>query len=256
MPRIKPQQIKPSSNSAVTFDDIAGVDDARGGAAGDRRVPARTEVLPRPGGVGAEGDPAARPAGHRQDAAGEGRGQRVQRAVLRPVGGLLRGDVRRPRRGPHPAPVRGGPQARTGDHLHRRARRRRRAPRLGHLRREGPDPQPAAGGDGRLLLQRARGRDRRLEPAREARPGAAAPGPLRPPGVRHAARRQGAPRGAAGPHPQQAPRRRGPRAGGPADQRAGGRRPGQHLQRGRDLRRPAAGHHRSTARTSTPRSSG
>jgi len=30
MPRVKPQQIKPSSNSAVTFDDIAGVDDARG----------------------------------------------------------------------------------------------------------------------------------------------------------------------------------------------------------------------------------
>ena len=30
MPRIKPQQIKPSSNAATTFDDIAGVDDARG----------------------------------------------------------------------------------------------------------------------------------------------------------------------------------------------------------------------------------
>jgi len=30
MPRIKPQQIKPSSNAAVTFSDIAGVDDARG----------------------------------------------------------------------------------------------------------------------------------------------------------------------------------------------------------------------------------
>ncbi len=29
MPRIKPQQIKPSSDSAVTFNDIAGVDDAR-----------------------------------------------------------------------------------------------------------------------------------------------------------------------------------------------------------------------------------
>ncbi len=30
MPRVKPQQIKPSSSAAVTFDDIAGVDDARG----------------------------------------------------------------------------------------------------------------------------------------------------------------------------------------------------------------------------------
>jgi cell division protease FtsH len=30
MPRVKPQQIKPSSSTAVTFNDIAGVDDARG----------------------------------------------------------------------------------------------------------------------------------------------------------------------------------------------------------------------------------
>ncbi len=42
--------------------------------------------------------------------------------------------------------------------------------------------------------QRAGRRDRRVEPAREARPGAAAPGPLRPPDVRRAARRQGPPR--------------------------------------------------------------
>ncbi len=60
---------------------------------------------------------------------------------------------------------------------------------LGHLRREGPDAQPAARRDGRLRLERAGGRDRRVEPAREARPGAAAPGPLRPAGVRRAAGR-------------------------------------------------------------------
>ena len=75
--------------------------------------------------------------------------------VLRPVGGLLRRDVRRPRGGADQAPVRRRPQPRTGDHLHRRARRRRRAPRHGHLGREGPDAQPAAGRDGRLRLQRA-----------------------------------------------------------------------------------------------------
>ena len=40
-----------------------------------------------------------------------------------------------------------------------------------------------------FAAQRPRRRDRRLEPAREARPGAAAPGPLRPPGVRRAAGR-------------------------------------------------------------------
>ena len=66
---------------------------------------------------------------------------------------------------------------------------------IGHLRREGPDAQPAAGRDGRLRQRAARGRDRRLEPARQARPGAAAPGPLRPPGVRRAARRARAARG-------------------------------------------------------------
>ena len=51
---------------------------------------------------------------------------RVRRAVLLPVGGLVRRDVRRPRRRAHPAPLRRGAQGAAGDHLHRRARRRRR----------------------------------------------------------------------------------------------------------------------------------
>ena len=81
-------------------------------------------------------------------------------------------------------------------------------------------------------------RDRRLEPAREARPGAAAPRPLRPPDLRLAARRRrprGDPRGA---HARQAARRRRPRAGRPPDRGPDRRRPGEPLQRGRDLRRP------------------
>ncbi len=163
------------SRQSVSFADIAGVDEAKA------ELPEIVEFLrdPQPftgaGREGAEGHPPARAARHRQDAAGEGRRARVGSAVLRPVGGVVRGDVRRARRGSHPAPVRGRAQARTGDHLHRRARRRGRAPRDGRLRREGPDAQPAAGRDGRLRHERARGRDRRLEPAREARPGAAAP---------------------------------------------------------------------------------
>ena len=83
-------------------------------------------------GLGAQrpaGHPAARAARHRQDAAGQGRGPRVGRALLRPVGVVVRRDVRRPRRGAHPPPVPRGAQARAGDHLHRRARRRRRARR-------------------------------------------------------------------------------------------------------------------------------
>ena len=158
-------------------------------AGGDRRVPARPEAVRGARREGAEGDPPARAAGDRQDAAGEGGRARVRRAVLRPVGGGVRGDVRGPRRRADQEAVRDRPQARTGDHLHRRARRGRRPPRDGHLRREGPDAQPVARGDGRLRRERARGRDRGVEPARQARPGAAAPGALRPPGVRRAAGR-------------------------------------------------------------------
>ena len=59
--------------------------------------------------------------------------------------------------------------------------------------------------------QRPRGH-RRVQPAREARPGAAAPGPLRPPDLRLAARRRG-PRGDhGGAHARQAARQRRPRA--------------------------------------------
>ena len=70
-----------------------------------------------------------------------------------------------------------------GDHLHRRARRDRAAARLRPLAREGPDAQPAAGRDGRLRGPRRPDRDRGLQPRRRPRPGAAAPGPLRPPGA-------------------------------------------------------------------------
>ena len=41
MPRTKPQEIKPDSDSSVGWDDIAGVEDARAELAGGRRVPAR-----------------------------------------------------------------------------------------------------------------------------------------------------------------------------------------------------------------------
>ena len=57
-----------------------------GRAAGGRRLPARPEALPRARRHGAQGHPAARPARHGQDAAGQGRRRRVRRAVLRPVG--------------------------------------------------------------------------------------------------------------------------------------------------------------------------
>ena len=73
MPRVKPQQIKPSSNQSVTFADIAGVDEAKAELQEIVEFLREPKSLPRARREGAEGDPAARPAGHRQDAAGEGR---------------------------------------------------------------------------------------------------------------------------------------------------------------------------------------
>ena len=64
----------------------------------------------------------------------------------------------------------------------------------GRPRRARADAEPAPGRDGRLRDQRGRHPHRGHQPARRARPGAAAPGPLRPPGGRAAARREG-PRG-------------------------------------------------------------
>ena len=206
MPRTKPQQIKPEPKSSIGWDEVAGGDEAKAElqeVVEFLRDPKRFDEARR---EGAEGHPAPRPARHRQDAAGQGRRARVGREVLLAVGRRVRRDVRRPRRRPHPAAVREARKDAPGDHLHRRDRRRRRRARLGQQLRARADAQPAAGRDGRLQHDRRPRRDRRVQPAREARPGAAAPGPLRPPDLRLPARRRG-PRGdPGGPHPQQAAR--------------------------------------------------
>ena len=211
-----------------------------GRAAGGRRVPARPRALPQARRHRPQGHPPARPARHRQDAAGQGRRQGVGRRVLLAVGGRVRRDVRRPRRGPHPAPVRRGARPPPGRHLHRRDRRRRRRARLRQQLRARADAQPAAGRDGRLQHDRRPRRDRGLEPARQARPGAAAPRPLRPPDLRLAARRRRPRRDPARPHARQAAARGRPRADRAPDRRPHRRRPRQPLQRGGDLRRPRA----------------
>ena len=100
---------RPSSRSA--WGDIAGADEAK------EELREVVEFLRDPkrfrrlGAQRAHGDPAARAAGHGQDAAGQGGRARVGGELLLPVGGLVRGDVRRPGRRPDPAPVRGGAQA-------------------------------------------------------------------------------------------------------------------------------------------------
>ena len=102
-----------------------------------------------------------------------------------------------------------------------------------------------------------RDRDRRDQPARRARPGAAAAGPLRPP-RRRAAARPGRPRGdPRGAHARRAARRRRrPRPDRGDDAGHGRRRPREPRQRGRAARRAAQPRRRSPRPTSPTRSSG
>ena len=144
----------------------------------------------------------------------------------------LRRDVRRRRRQPGARHVRAGEEERALHRLHRRDRRGRPPPRRRLRRRQRrarADAEPAPRRDGRLRGERGRDPDRRDQPARRARPGAAAPRPLRPAGAGDQPRHQG---------PREDPRRaRAPRAAG------GGRRPADHRPRlprllGRRSRQP------------------
>nr|BFE67302.1 hypothetical protein GCM10020092_006030 [Actinoplanes digitatis] len=124
-----------------------------------------------------------------------------------------------------------------GHRLRRRDRRGRPAPRRRHgrrPRRARADAQPAARRDGRLRHQGRRHPHRRHQPARHPRPGAAAPGPLRPPDPGRQPGHggpQGHPAGAR--QGQAVHARRRPRLGGPAHTRLLGCRPGKRDQRGR-----------------------
>ena len=222
MPKTKPQEITAEVEGAGHVRRRRRGRRDQGRAPGGRRLPLRPEAVQAARRQGPEGHPAARPARHRQDPARQGGRPRVGRELLQPVRVVVRRDVRGPRRGADPAPVQGGARERARDRLHRRARRGRRPARLRHLRRARPDPEPAPGRDGRLQRARGRGRDGRLEHAREARQGAAAPGPVRPPGVRAAARHARA--AIADPRGPHASRSRSPRtstwSGSPATPRA------------------------------------
>ena len=210
-----------SDRPSTTFDDVAGYTGVK------QEISEVVDFLKTPGplqgdrGEDPQGRPAGRPARHRQDADRPGRRRRGRRALHVGERLGLHGDVRGRRRQPGPRPVPDGPQAGAGHRLRRRDRlhrpQARRRPRR-RPRRARADPQPDALGDGRLRHRRGRRDDRRHQPARHPRPGAAAAGPLRPPDRRAAAR----PRGAA-PHPPGAlqgqahgdrrrPQRRGARA--------------------------------------------
>src|SRR5205809_861840 len=79
--------------------------------------------------------------------------RRGEGAVFLDLGLRVRRDVRRRGRRESPRSVRAGAAEGAGDHLHRRARRARpgaRRLRIRRARREGADPEPAAGRNGRL----------------------------------------------------------------------------------------------------------
>ena len=96
----------------VTFRDVAGIDEA---VAELREVVdflKHARQVPGAGRPHPQGRAAGRPARHRQDAAGQGRGRRGRRAVLQPVRLRLRRDVRRRRRRARARPVRPGREPR------------------------------------------------------------------------------------------------------------------------------------------------
>ena len=238
MPRTAPAELKPESDSIVRWHDVAGVEEAKAELAEIiefLRDPARFERLGArvPRGVLLHGPP------------GTGK-TLLAKAVAAESGAAFFSQPASafvemfagPRRVAHPQALRHGAQARARDRLHRRARRRRRrAPELRRLQpRAGSDAQPAARRARRLppLGRRDHGLD---EPPRHARRRAPAARPLRPPGLRLAARPARARADPQRARAQQADRRLGRPHGDRA--RDGGpdrRRSREHLQRGRHPR--------------------
>ena len=92
-------------------------------AARSRRFPPHAREVPGAGRPHSQGRAAGRPAGNRQNAAGQGDRRRSGRAVFQPLRLRLRRNVRRRRRGPRPRHVSAGRSQGAVHHLHRRARR-------------------------------------------------------------------------------------------------------------------------------------
>ena len=166
----------------VTFEDVAGVDEAKEDLqeiVEFLRDPQKFQKLGGriPRGVLLVGPPGT---GKTLDRA-RGRG-RSQRAVLHHFRLRLRRNVRRRRREPRARHVRAGEEERALHHLHRRNRRGRPPSRRGPRRRQRrarADAQSVARRDGRLRAERRHHHHRGDQPARRARPGAAAARPLR-----------------------------------------------------------------------------
>ena len=109
----------------VSFQDVAGVDEAEDELRGDRRVPEEPQEVHDARRAHSEGRAAGRPAGNRQDAAGARRRRRSEGPVLLAERVGVRRDVRRRRRRARPRSLLAGRIEIALHRVHRRARRAR-----------------------------------------------------------------------------------------------------------------------------------
>ena len=204
--RSRAQRVEPSEQH-VTFEDVAGIDEAKEELTEIVDFLKDPQKYRRLGGRIPRGRAADRTARDGQDAAGAGARRRGAGAVLLDLGLGVRRVVRRRRGLAGARSVPAGQGGGAGDHLHRRARRdrplaRRRDRRVRRRsRRARADAQPDPDRDGRLRPLGRRDRDLRHQPTRGARSGAAASRPLRPASGRAATGHGGAAQDPRGAHP-------------------------------------------------------
>ena len=194
--KAKAQVFDKDASKRVTFKDVAGLEEAKVEIMEIVDFLKKSEKYKELGAKIPQGCPAGRPSGNGQDAAGQSRGRRSQRAVPFDFGFRFRGDVRGRGRIACPRPVRAGQAEGSLHRLHRRDRRHRPRPRqerrIFGQRRTRKYAEPAPHGDGRLPDQYGRYRPRGDEPRRHSRQGADARRAFRPSDRGGPARRQGA----------------------------------------------------------------